>query len=173
MSSRTLDLNSDGSHVWTSAGTTEEFVLLPTTGTSTWSWGASPLTWSRLALSTASPMKVHEWRAGSTSSASFGTWWTDETKLDEQEREALIATIVDSIVARAVGADWEHSPEPLESKSAGFIHVPEGVGLSPTFWNGSPAYSSADFAWNDSGSTTWYSSTTEGTFTYASSYTNF
>jgi hypothetical protein len=159
MSSRTLDLNSDGSHVWTSAGTTEEFVLLPTTGTSTWSWGASPLTWSRLALSTASPMKVHEWRAGSTSSASFGTWWTDETKLDEQEREALIATIVDSIVARAVGA--------------GFIHVPEGVGLSPTFWNGSPAYSSADFAWNDSGSTTWYSSTTEGTFTYASSYTNF
>jgi hypothetical protein len=128
--------NSSDTLVWTN-GTTTNFEI---------SWDPTEVTTS----------------GGST----YKLFWEHETKLDEEEREALIGTVIDSIIAArdnpfsGLRALLEHLPEPMESEPSGFVHVPEGAGFAPTVWTGSSTYSPST-----SSTTTWYSSTREGTYT--------
>jgi hypothetical protein len=84
-------------------------------------------------------------------------FWEHESKFDEAEREALIGTIVDSVIERALRPDSGYLPESLEPESSGFLHVSEGTGITPTVWPGLSTYRTT--------TTTYYSSSREGTFT--------
>jgi hypothetical protein len=99
--------------------------------------------------------------------------WTDElaAELDEQQLEALIGTVIDTIVAaarsplgrpplgglRKVLGDFA---KPLESESPGFVYITEGIGVTPTVWTGDTTYRPV----NISTSSTYWSSSREGTF---------
>jgi len=81
-------------------------------------------------------------------------------RIDGAELEALIGTIVDSVVARAVDPGLGHLPESLEPEQTGFVYLPEGTGVAPTVWRSEPL--------GGSETTTWYSSSSEGfTITYS------
>jgi hypothetical protein len=120
------------------------------------------------AMTSATPIKFHEFTIPSTStSAPMMGWklfWEHEKKFDEAEREALIATVIDSIIAArdnpfsGLRSLLDGISKPLESESTGFVYVPEGASLAPTVWSGSSTY-------RPSTTTDWYSSTREGTFT--------
>jgi len=92
---------------------------------------------------------------------SWKLFWEHENKFDEAEREALIGTIVDSVIEAASKrcTDFSAAIEFLESESPGFVYVPEGTGVTSTVWPGGSTYSST--------TTTWYSSTREGVYTLA------
>jgi hypothetical protein len=122
------------------------------------SWGGSVV-----------PEKWEEWfTTTSTSTSVPGSWklfWAHENKFDEAEREALIATVIDSIIAAShenpfsgLRAVLDGLSKPLESEPSGFVYVPEGTGVTSTVWPGGSTYS-------PSTTTNWYSSTREGTFT--------
>jgi hypothetical protein len=124
------------------------------------SWGDSPLTGLREYLATSTSITGSTWGPGS-----YVKFWTAENKFDEAEREALIATVIDSIIAAShenpfsgLRAVLDGLSKPLESEPSGFVYVPEGTGVTSTVWPGGSTYS-------PSTTTNWYSSTREGTFT--------
>jgi len=113
----------------------------------------SPVTdWGTFTTS-GTPIKIHEW--------SSSTAWTFEPheNLDDAQLEALIGTVIDSIVARAVGPRDGDLPEPLEPESPGFIYLREGTGVTPTIWRSEPLGGSSN-------TTTYWSSSSEGCFTF-------
>lgn len=113
---------------------------------------------------------AEDWKALTTTSTNLKTWtpgsfpptvtytysWAPD--FDPEELEALIGTVVDSIVARAVGPGGGDLPEPVESEPAGFIYLPEGISVTPSVWRSESLNSSET-------STVYWSSSTEGYFT--------
>lgn len=165
MSSSAKTRSSAVKHDWTSAGPPSWSGTSDPIEVTAYGDTSRTFLWPGGAVTSATPLKFHEYTVPSTTTSftglrPFATYWKSETKFDEAEREALIGTIVDSVVERALGSGGEYHAESLEPESSGFLHVPEGAGFAPTVWSGSSTYSPST-----SGTTTWYSTTREGTFT--------
>lgn len=168
MSSSTSARTSGATPVLTSAGTTNVFAVRST-------WGDSPIEVTvygdterkfldtGTGTTTTHPFKIEDFAVSSGGTSGFKLYWAHETKLDEAEREALIATVIDSIIAArdnpfsGLRAVLDGLSKPLESESPGFVYVPEGTGVTSTVWPGGSTYSPTT-------TTNWYSSTREGTF---------
>ena len=127
----------------TSSAKSPSFDDLPALTGDTASSGTFSSTWV--------PTWVTTW--DSTTASSYYTpsanYWLAENRFTEDEREALIGTVIDSIIAAAVTrlppARGRRSarrgiPKPLESKSPGLLHVPEGVGVDSEVWPGFTGY---------------------------------